>query len=133
MCFVALRVTAFAVLLHLSQVTPGLCCTYTLLNVEGAYIREVVAYEYSSDLEGCFKKCYETSDCYLFVFDRMRTLCNFLVPGEGDFPLDIHDQPESLRVRSKRAHRELPHGEAVVAATHKPHRLNRATSVQCNC
>ncbi|KAK6011699.1 hypothetical protein OSTOST_23205 [Ostertagia ostertagi] len=72
MCSIALRVTACAMLLHLSQVTPGLSCTYTLF--KGAKLTNVnnnpsaIYYKDDGNLEDCFKECHEKPDCKAFLF-----------------------------------------------------------------
>ncbi|PIO62249.1 hypothetical protein TELCIR_16203, partial [Teladorsagia circumcincta] len=92
MGFVALRFTAFAMLLHLSQVTPGLSCTFTLLNVTHLTNLNQVASE--PGYPKCLEKCYETEDCSYVVLDREGFDCFVYAPGEGEVTRDLFIQPD---------------------------------------
>ncbi|KAK6026875.1 hypothetical protein OSTOST_07141 [Ostertagia ostertagi] len=97
MCSIALRVTAFTMLLYLSQVTPGLPCTFTHLNT--TRLANVKRAFYALEGAGaglgiCFSYCYTTPGCIFVSFAQKIQFCEVFVPGEQDETIPESYRPE---------------------------------------
>ncbi|KAK6023725.1 hypothetical protein OSTOST_10479, partial [Ostertagia ostertagi] len=60
---VVLLITELAVFLHLTEVTPGLSCTFTQLPPSAVTKTSQANRKSGTDIESCLKFCFESSNC----------------------------------------------------------------------
>ncbi|KAK5971420.1 hypothetical protein GCK32_020448 [Trichostrongylus colubriformis] len=80
MSVIVIRVISLATLVHLSQITPALSCTFT----ERHYPRFTGFFDNSQYLN-----CYELQDCLRYCFEN--PLCNLLMHSEEFGQCNIYE------------------------------------------